>query len=221
MANQIAPGLELKDLSSNWKKLQATLKADTSKPPKRKAAILQPQGNGEKRRKIEPRSDEVLQPGVSGHVESKNTVVEESMGSSWSMTKGEAPSASLALWAEDNDISAKDLATAYGPSLKDVPYSDTKILEDRVNEGLSLTAEVGKYIAIDCEMVGVGPTPDTDSALARVSIVNFHGKKSRFSNTLILNSICPERICCIFNKEGSPLNPNELLSVGIDTNFNP
>lgn len=37
------------------------------------------------------------------------------------------------------------------------------------------SVEAGKYIAIDCEMVGVGPKPDNDSALARVSIVNFNG----------------------------------------------
>lgn len=33
---------------------------------------------------------------------------------------------------------------------------------------------LGKYVAIDCEMVGVGPNGE-DSALARVSIVNFNG----------------------------------------------
>ncbi|KAJ7641769.1 ribonuclease H-like domain-containing protein [Roridomyces roridus] len=32
----------------------------------------------------------------------------------------------------------------------------------------------GKYLALDCEMVGVGPE-GIESALARVSIVNFHG----------------------------------------------
>lgn len=49
--------------------------------------------------------------------------------------------------------------------------------------------DVGRYVAIDCEMVGVGPVrtvtryvfgkarkqPETESSLARVSIVNFHG----------------------------------------------
>jgi RNA exonuclease 4 len=30
---------------------------------------------------------------------------------------------------------------------------------------------------MDCEMVGVGPNPDNDSALARVSIVNFNGEQ--------------------------------------------
>lgn len=30
---------------------------------------------------------------------------------------------------------------------------------------------------MDCEMVGVGPNPDHDSALARISIVNFNGEQ--------------------------------------------
>ncbi|SCZ91447.1 BZ3500_MvSof-1268-A1-R1_Chr1-2g01415 [Microbotryum saponariae] len=34
--------------------------------------------------------------------------------------------------------------------------------------------DVGQYLAIDCEMVGVGPE-GVESALARVSIVNYHG----------------------------------------------
>jgi RNA exonuclease 4 len=32
----------------------------------------------------------------------------------------------------------------------------------------------GKYLAIDCEMVGVGPE-GTESSLARVSVVNWYG----------------------------------------------
>ena len=98
------------------------------------------------------------------------------MGLRWSSVEDDRPSASLALWAEDHDIPAKDLAAVYGTPLKTIstPDKDTKF-EDRINEGLSPVGEAGKYIAIDCEMVGVGPTPDTDSALARVSIVNYHG----------------------------------------------
>jgi RNA exonuclease 4 len=46
---------------------------------------------------------------------------------------------------------------------------------DIENEGISSTALPGKYIALDCEMVGTGPEPDRDSALARVSVVNYHG----------------------------------------------
>jgi len=50
-------------------------------------------------------------------------------------------------------------------------------LETQENEGVSATAIAGKYIALDCEMVGVGPTPDDDSQLARASLVNFHGEQ--------------------------------------------
>lgn len=42
-----------------------------------------------------------------------------------------------------------------------------------VNAGLSPNVEIGKYISLDCEMVGVGPLGH-DSALARVSIVNYN-----------------------------------------------
>ena len=35
-------------------------------------------------------------------------------------------------------------------------------------------AEIGKYVAIDCEMIGVGPE-GRESVLARVSLVNYHG----------------------------------------------
>jgi RNA exonuclease 4 len=43
--------------------------------------------------------------------------------------------------------------------------------------GVSATAFAGKYVALDCEMVGVGPTPDQDSQLARASLVNYHGER--------------------------------------------
>ena len=162
--------MELKELSCNWKKLQQTLKADNTRPPKKRKAnesLLQPQGNSVKFRKIE-----------KGSIRSQNRNSERSkrMGSRWSRTEDDKPSASLALWAEDHDIPIKDLAAAYGTSFKStsIPDKSTKT-EDAVNGGLSPVAQAGKFVAIDCEMVGVGPTPDTDSALARVSIVNYHG----------------------------------------------
>ena len=161
--------MELKELSSNWKKLQQTLKADTTKPPKRKASesVLQPQRNGVKYRKIQ--SDPT-------HSQRSSSAKAKGMGLRWSHIEDDKPSASLALWAEDHDIPAKDLAAAYGTSLKSTSIPDKDIaIKDRINEGLSPVGEAGKFIAIDCEMVGVGPAPDTDSALARISIVNYHG----------------------------------------------
>lgn len=47
--------------------------------------------------------------------------------------------------------------------------------EDNKTRSLSKNVgEIGKYLAIDCEFVGVGPE-GTESVLARVSIVNFYG----------------------------------------------
>jgi RNA exonuclease 4 len=166
--------MELKDLSSNWKKLQDKLKRDqTSKPSKRKASeeIPQPAQNGVKRQKSNSKPPKPVRPaGIS-------SAKKQSMGFSTSKSVDNAPSASLALWAEDNDISARDLAAAYGPSLKSTSILLTKDTPDSINTGLSEGVEAGKYVAIDCEMVGVGPKPDEDSALARVSLVNYHGEQ--------------------------------------------
>ena len=161
-------GMDLKGLSCNWKKLQESLKKDTSKPPKRKD-VLQPRRNGVKRpeAKTNPQKRRLLT--------TKNKFPTPKNGITSSNPGEKASSASLALWAEDNDIPAADMAAAYGISSKSTSIPDTKYAADKTNEGLSPTAEAGKYIALDCEMVGVGPDPSNDSALARVSIVNYHG----------------------------------------------
>ncbi|KAL8944325.1 MAG: hypothetical protein Q9216_000510 [Gyalolechia sp. 2 TL-2023] len=159
--------MELDNLSSNWKKLQATLRDDTSRPPKRKASedALQPQRNGVKRVKTTPKA---LSKGFN-----ETEAVRDKHTATFSSTlKQPAPSASLALWAEDNDIAAKDLAAAYGNSSGKISLPELR-KADKINEGLSATPHAGKYIAIDCEMVGVGPYDQP--ALARVSAVNYHG----------------------------------------------
>lgn len=164
-------GMELKDLSSNWKKLQETLEKNTSRPPKGKASedVLQPQRNSVRHRKAEPSSHKRRLETA------KDKLPTSKMGTPSSRPSGKTPSASLALWAEDNDIPAEDIVAAYGISPKSTSVLDTKYAGDKINEGLSPTSEAGKYIALDCEMVGVGPDPSNDSALARVSIVNYHG----------------------------------------------
>ena len=171
MVNGFVSAMELKDVSANWRKLQETMKKDAPKATKRKAteSIVQPQRSSNKYQKTSHTN--------RASTSSSNRVLSDSntMGLSWSNTKEDAPSASLALWAEDNDIPAKDLAAAYGTGLKTTSIPEIKPMKDTVNEGLSSSAEAGRYIAIDCEMVGVGPTPDNESALARVSIVNYHG----------------------------------------------
>ena len=165
------------DLSCNWRRLQEKLKAHNLTSLKRKAStdVLQPQQNGVKR--LETGDPAVHRPSKRKRLEAQAS---SEMGtiSSKQSEPASTPIASLALWAEDNDISATDLAEAYGTSRKSPSVPSSNLAEyasEKVNEGLSCTAEPGKYIAVDCEMVGVGPDPDNDSALARVSIVNYHG----------------------------------------------
>ena len=47
-------------------------------------------------------------------------------------------------------------------------------VSDDTRAGNNKSKEIGKYIAMDCEFVGVGPEGE-ESALARISIVNYFG----------------------------------------------
>ncbi|CZR63241.1 probable RNA exonuclease 4 [Phialocephala subalpina] len=175
------------ELSSNWKKLQATLQREAKDKPERKRKEIpterQRNTNAAKRRRLDSKPFKSVR---SPALQLKKKI---NMGSAYSAEASEtpepeleedepedapkdAPSASLALWAEDNDISAKDLVEAYSGGLKDMTIKGTK--PDKINGGLSRDVEIGKYVGIDCEMVGVGGEEDR-SVLARVSIVNFHG----------------------------------------------
>jgi len=159
------------ELSSNWKKLQAQLKQEAKDfgEKKRKAIPTERQQNSiAKKRRLDGNPD--------GKAPLYSIAKRKKMGDGTSLEAveplDENPSASLALWAEDNDISSRDLQEAYGGTLKDTAVQGAKA--DIINRGLSKDVEIGKYVGIDCEMVGVGGDEDR-SVLARVSIVNFHG----------------------------------------------
>lgn len=72
-------------------------------------------------------------------------------------------------WADDNDIPLDDVSQVYdiASEFKQASLTPNSNLSDHKKQP-------GKYLAIDCEFVGVGPQ-GTESVLARVSIVNFHG----------------------------------------------
>ncbi|KAL1941387.1 hypothetical protein VTO73DRAFT_7204 [Trametes versicolor] len=72
---------------------------------------------------------------------------------------------------------------AHAPAAPAVPIQDAKNGESVTQLRSMVLGEVdhppahqqpGKYVAVDCEMVGVG-LDGSESALARVSLVNFHG----------------------------------------------
>ncbi|KAK2806179.1 hypothetical protein FQN50_005902 [Emmonsiellopsis sp. PD_5] len=179
--------MELKSLSSNWRKLQETLKKDspsTAQKCKPAAAVGK---DGVKRRRTSQSS--------SSFTESKGAKGGEKSFKRRKM--GIAASKDVAAVEEEtaDKRSIAALSQRNGSTTSLVRTKSKTTREAKENEGLSptlvyylpyalfsglmltldLSAEVGKYVAIDCEMVGVGPHPDRDSALARVSVVNFNG----------------------------------------------
>ncbi|KAI1277112.1 ribonuclease H-like domain-containing protein [Xylaria sp. FL0933] len=193
------------ELSSNWKKLQAKIRAESSTTPAPASKDPTSLGPPSKKRKFThsaekgPRSKKPILNSVSSKAKRqyhRDAASKQSRSSDYSDVMGVTQSSaivkgtpatitpSLALWAEENDLTAEDLAEAYnlgsrrGRTSSSAVISTKEVAEDkrRVNEGLAPGVEVGKYIAIDCEMVGVGPE-GYDHMLARVSCVDFHGKQ--------------------------------------------
>ncbi|KAF9163383.1 3'-5' exonuclease [Mortierella sp. AD011] len=95
------------------------------------------------------------------------------------------------LWFDD--ISKDDLEKAYGKGKK-LEYDPTDTGKHKI----------GKYIGIDCEMVGVGPE-GTQSALARVSLVNYYGV------TILDLYVRPIERVTDFRTEVSGITPKHLL----------
>lgn len=156
---------DVSNLSSNWKKLQQTLKPAPKKKEhgdqgvKRKRAgevqVYKPTGSNatsvsSKRIKIEPKKGAI-------------TVIKANMGSSFSKPAAVSHVDTLSVKPALSRSSSR-------PSLA----ASTETL---VNQGLHPTNKPGKFLALDCEMVGTGPPPASEHVLARVSIVNFHGEQ--------------------------------------------
>ena len=168
-----------KELSSNWKKLQAQIKAEsTASAPKRKSVKGEKQPATKRQRTSEKLSKHAV-PAPGKKPQGVSKAGKQQMGTTQSsiVSRGSSKTVtpSLALWAEDNDISAEALAEAYGLGAK-----NNSLLKDNktiTNQGLAPNIDsLGKYVALDCEMVGTGPE-GYDSILARVSLVDFHGRQ--------------------------------------------
>ncbi|KAK8043229.1 RNA helicase aquarius [Apiospora phragmitis] len=163
------------EYSSNWKKLQEQLKAQSP------ASAAAPLAAATKRKPDE--SQEAAGQSQSrkrrAQVQQQQKQSKSSMGNAESsvVSKGSSSTVrpSLALWAQDNDISPEDLAEAYGLGLRRNTLVTTSE-KARVNEGRAPNLDLGKYVGLDCEMVGTGPDGH-DHALARASLVDFHGRQ--------------------------------------------
>ncbi|KAG5304718.1 RNA exonuclease [Histoplasma capsulatum G186AR] len=158
--------MELKNLSSNWRKLQETLKIESpSTAQKRKPDNIATTTYEVKRKKLSLSSPpETHRKGGRGEKFSKRRKMGLVLSTDATGEKSESRSITTA--------SQRNISTTSIVQANPKPSSEAK-----VNEGISQTAEVGRYVALDCEMVGVGQNPDRDSALARVSIVNYNGEQ--------------------------------------------
>ena len=150
--------VELTQLSSNWKKLQAKLQEEQG---------VQSIGtNGVKRQQTE----------VPSQVPVKRQK-RESRGSSKVKANTMRNGAVNTFRPRSNSQPVKRFIKTehenLRPSTSHEPSHPSP--DAQTNEGVSPTAIAGRYIALDCEMVGFGPTPHQDSQLARISIVNFYG----------------------------------------------
>ena len=160
------PGLDLSQLSSNWKKLQQQLKADQSE---------EPASNGLKRKRLDERSTLRKRSRVVSDVNSKPVEHPQrrKMGGYSSKETGNAQTDdNRSRLVQDHGIAADDVSAAYGAA-----HNFLRTYHDQINGGLHTSHKAGKFVALDCEMVGTGPPPHADNLLARASLVNFHGEQ--------------------------------------------
>ena len=154
------PGLDLSQVSSNWKKLQETLQ------PGKKADAKK---NGLKRKRPEANGKPVKAFKKTKLDDKRSQKADAKFTMDQSGTKETSKHDSL---AQDHGIAKEDISAAYGGTNGSLTRDD-----DEVNGGLHSTHKAGKYVALDCEMTGTGPPPHLDHVLARVSMVNFHGEQ--------------------------------------------
>ncbi|KAL5414129.1 hypothetical protein PMIN03_003378 [Paraphaeosphaeria minitans] len=171
--------IALTNLSSNWKVLQKRLQASkaagstTAQPADAEKSLL-------KRKRSAKTSEEHATQSPSGAVkkisykERKRQKMEESAAVGASIKQHDPKSLSRSVSMPS--LKHSSLLTSSKRAAESIsvltPSADFPDIE---NEGVSEKALPAKYIALDCEMVGIGPEPKKDSALARVSVVNYHG----------------------------------------------
>jgi RNA exonuclease 4 len=149
--------VELTQLSSNWRKLQAKLQQERAVENNRTNYVKRQQTEGVSKFPVKRRK---LESGPPARGPSK--IKANTMKTSRPRSKSQPAKGYVQTEHENTRPS-----TSHEPSHPPV--------DAQINEGVSPTAVAGRYIALDCEMVGFGPAPSQDSQLARISIVNFHG----------------------------------------------
>lgn len=134
----------MSSLTLNWSRLSAKLKSSKKQKQDRHSVS---HGKVKKTKKI-PKNETTLHTEI---VEKAidNVIKEESL-------------LFLILWANEGYITQNDL------------QNRTITLPSGLNLNESRKTAPGKYLAVDCEFVGVGPE-GAESCLARISVVNYYG----------------------------------------------
>ncbi|XP_006217572.3 RNA exonuclease 4 isoform X1 [Vicugna pacos] len=140
-------------------------------PPNRKMPALHTQRSGQARHSekgAKKRTNGNISP-KRGDIKHKKRKAKEATA-----TSAPAPPTEEDIWFDDVD--PEDIEAAIGPEAADIARkqlgqseSSTTLVKERAFRGLT------KALALDCEMVGVGPQGD-ESIAARVSLVNQYGK---------------------------------------------
>ncbi|KAI9827249.1 MAG: 3'-5' exonuclease [Thelocarpon impressellum] len=158
--------MQSQNLSSNWKALQATLQGENSsgKPSRPEKRFQQ---------KHEP----AKRDNHSGEPPRQEQGLKKRKALPSPTTRNRRP----AVRASDTPDDASDLASFAAEHDISVPQqtiASSFASADRPNAGLTPGISIGKFVALDCEMVGIGGTgADESSVLARVSVVDWHGRQ--------------------------------------------
>ncbi|XP_042363837.1 RNA exonuclease 4 [Plectropomus leopardus] len=197
-----APPKDVQHFSANWKTLQEMLKA--SQPEKKQPVVPIPQ-NGTQHKKeasskniskniLEDSGKKAKHKTVPNSVDSQvNSETKQSAApkrkkdsgksNSEPATKKKKPVAEVTKPTEDDlwfdDVDPDDIEATVGAEAAEIMRkkqgiqknqdAQSALVKEKAFEGLT------RAVAIDCEMVGVGPDGE-DSILARVSLVNQFGK---------------------------------------------
>ncbi|GAB7343185.1 hypothetical protein MBLNU457_1254t1 [Dothideomycetes sp. NU457] len=143
-------------LSSNWKILQKRLQADPQYGTKRK------QSDSTQTTAQTDSRDAIKRPKRPLQASQTHSLKRRKMGTNVSRPPPAPPT----------EVAEVSPSTPTEPSRQS--SSSTNSL---TNQGLHPTNKPGKYLALDCEMVGTGPPPSLTNILARVSLVNYHGEQ--------------------------------------------
>ena len=155
--------MEAQELSSNWKKLQKSLEHEKAVSGKRKAPAHGesrelPNGHAAKRTKRTHRSSHIIRKSDQENAETSAPAHREGV---------ETAAQKHPLASPPTAAPPPTLAPPLGPHTAGPPETP--------GCGLVPNTRPGRYVAMDCEMVGVGPDPAAESALARISLVDYHG----------------------------------------------